>query len=73
MYTDPAVARQDLTNQITASVNWVSVVEELRQHGITRYVEFPPAGVLTGLVDRIHPDAECYTLETPVDVQKLFT
>ncbi|NUB93839.1 ACP S-malonyltransferase [Haloterrigena sp. SYSU A121-1] len=72
VYTDPAVARQDLTSQITASVDWVTVVEELQRCGVTRYVEFPPAGVLTALVDRMHPDAECYTLETPADAQELF-
>ncbi len=71
-YTDPAVARRDLTNQITAAVDWVGVVEELRRREITRYVEFPPAGVLTGLVERIQPDAECYTLETPADAREVF-
>lgn len=72
VYTDPPVARRDLTNQITSSVDWTSVVEELRGRGVTRYVEFPPAGVLSDLVDRIHPEAECCTLETPADAREVF-
>ncbi|GAA0682252.1 ACP S-malonyltransferase [Natronoarchaeum mannanilyticum] len=69
VYTDPAIARRDLTDQITSSVDWIGAIEELRRRGVTRYVEFPPAGILTALVERIHPDAECYTLETPADAR----
>ncbi|WP_042663736.1 ACP S-malonyltransferase [Haloferax sp. ATB1] len=72
VYTDPAIARQDLTNQITSSVDWIGAIEELRQRGVTRYIEFPPAGVLAGLVKRIDPDAECHTLETPADARSVF-
>lgn len=71
-YTDPDIARQDLTTQITSAVNWVSVVEELKRRDIERYVEFPPAGVLTGLIERIQPEAECYALETPADAREVF-
>lgn len=72
VYTDPDVARQDLTTQITSPVDWVGVVEELKRRGVDRYIEFPPAGVLASLIERIHPDAECHTLETPADAQEVF-
>ncbi|MDQ2049242.1 ACP S-malonyltransferase [Natronolimnohabitans sp. A-GB9] len=72
VYTDPDVARRDLTTQITAPVDWVGVVETLKRRGVDRYVEFPPTGVLSSLIERIHPDAECYTLETPADAREVF-
>ena len=69
VYTDPAVARRDLTTQITSAVDWVGVIEELSRRGIERYVEFPPAGILSTLIERIDPDAECVVLETPADAE----
>ncbi|AFK21540.1 ACP S-malonyltransferase (plasmid) [Haloferax mediterranei ATCC 33500] len=72
IYTEPSVARQDLTNQITSAVDWVRVVEQLRAQGIERFVEFPPTGVLSALVERIAPDADCLTLETPADAREVF-
>ncbi|GGO00271.1 ACP S-malonyltransferase [Haloarcula pellucida] len=71
-YTDPAVARRDLTTQVTSPVDWVTVVETLRDRGIERFVEFPPAGVLASLVDRIAPEADCVALETPADAREAF-
>jgi len=72
LYTDPAVARRDLTAQITSPVDWVAVIETLRTQGIDRFVAFPPADVLAGLVERIAPEAECWTLETPADAREVF-
>jgi len=71
-YTDPNVARRDLTTQVTSSVDWVRAVEQLREQGIDRFVEFPPAGVLSNLVERIAPQADCITLETPEDALEAF-
>lgn len=72
-YTAPAIARRDLTTQITSPVDWVTVVETLRTRGIERVVEFPPAGVLSSLVERIAPEIDCLTLETPADAREAFT
>jgi [acyl-carrier-protein] S-malonyltransferase len=71
-YTDPSVARRDLTAQITSPVDWVAVVERLRARGVERFVEFPPSGVLSSLVERIAPDADCVALETPADAREVF-
>lgn len=73
VYTDPDVAFSDLTTQITSPIDWVGVVEELKRRGVERYVEFPPAGVLSDLIERIHPNAECLALETPADANGAFT
>lgn len=71
VYTDPAVARRDLATQLTAPIDWVRAVERLADGGVTRYVEFPPAGTLSDLIDRIAPDAETVRLEGPGDIEEV--
>jgi len=68
VYADPAVARRDLAAQVTAPVDWVGVVDTLTGRGVDRFVEFPPAGALVDLVERIVPDAEAVALDAPEDV-----
>ncbi len=72
-YTEPATAREDLGAQVTSPVDWVGVVETLSARGVDRYVEFPPAGTLTGLIERIQPEAECVALESPADAREVAT
>jgi [acyl-carrier-protein] S-malonyltransferase len=72
VYTDSAVATADLASQITSSVDWMSVAETLADRGVDRYVEFPPAGTLTSLVERIQPDATVVGLESPADAHEAF-
>lgn len=71
IYTAPRVAARDLARQVTAPIDWVRVVERLRERGVERFVEFPPAGVLSALVERIAPEADCVALETPADARKV--
>lgn len=71
VYTDPAVARRHLTTQLTAPIDWVSVIERLADCGVTQYVEFPPAGTLAELIDRIVADAKIVTLERPADIAEV--
>lgn len=72
VYTEPRVAARDLTAQVTDPIDWVRVVERLRERGVERFVEFPPAGVLSSLVERIAPEADCVALETPADAREVF-
>lgn len=65
VYTDPAVARRDLSDQLTAPIDWVGVVEALTDRGIDRFVEFPPSGTLVSLTEKIAPDVETLALESP--------
>lgn len=71
MYTEPAVARAELAAQITAPVDWVGTVRRLRERGVTRYVELPPAGTLGRSIERIDPDATVLTLDGPDGVEAL--
>lgn len=72
VYDTAETARRDLSNQLTAAIDWVSAVERLSEAGVERYVEFPPAGTLAGLVPKIDPDAEVYALEMPEDAEEVF-
>lgn len=71
IYTDPVVARRDLSEQVTAPVDWHGVVERLQEAGVDRYVVIPPAGTLAGLIERIIPNAEVVALEMPADAAAL--
>jgi [acyl-carrier-protein] S-malonyltransferase len=65
VYTDPAVARRDLSDQLTAPTDWVGVVETLTDRGVDRFVEFPPSGTLVSLIEMIAPGVETLALESP--------
>lgn len=71
VYTDPAVAQRDLSEQVTAPVDWHGVVKRLREADVERYVVAPPAGALAGLIKRAHSDAEIIALEAPADATTL--
>lgn len=70
-YTSPTVPNIDLVNQVTAPVDWVSVVETLRNAGVTRYIEFPPAGDLSKMTNRLHPNAEVLSLDNVADATEV--
>jgi [acyl-carrier-protein] S-malonyltransferase len=65
-------ARDALVRQIDGPVRWVESVRELAAgHGVTRFVEVGPGGVLTGLVKRIVPEAEALSLAEPDALARL--
>ncbi len=53
----PDDIRRLMVRQITSPVQWVASVQELKNQGVTRYIECGPGRVLSGLVKRIHPEA----------------
>lgn len=65
-------ARDALVRQIDGPVRWVESVRELAAgQGVTRFVEVGPGAVLTGLVKRIVPEAEAFSLAEPDALAKL--
>ena len=50
---DEEAVRRSLVRQMTETVRWVAVVEQLHAAGVRTFVEVGPAGVLTGLTRRI--------------------
>ena len=51
--TDPARLRDALVRQASRPVRWVELIQALSGKGVTRFVEFGPGKVLSGLVKRI--------------------
>ena len=59
----PDDLRQELLNQICASVRWIDVVERLRRDGVSTFIEIGPGQVLTGLISRIAKGAQTVVAE----------
>ena len=57
---DGAAAIEALVRQVSAPVQWESVVRRLASEGVTTYVEVGPGRVLSGLVQKIHADARVF-------------
>ena len=72
--TQATEARRLLLEQLTAPVRWIQVVERLvRDFPGALLVEMGPGSVLTGLVKKIAPGAECVSCGTPADVEALMS
>ena len=56
--SDPGEIAEELVYQLTHPVRWVQCVEYMVANGVTTFVEFGSAKVLTGLIKRIAPGAE---------------
>ncbi len=63
--------RQELVDQLTASVRWTASMQAMAALGVTRFVEVGPGDVLTGLMKRILPDAATANVRTPEDLAAL--
>lgn len=63
---------QHLSNQITAPVNWLEIMTQLRQqHGSDLWIELAPGKILTGLLLDIDRTAEIYRCETDAQMKRL--
>ncbi|MBI1878199.1 MAG: ACP S-malonyltransferase [Chloroflexi bacterium] len=60
--------RVEMEGQLTASVRWTDSVQWMVNHGVSRFIEFGPKDVLTGLIKRIVKDVETYAVGTPEDI-----
>jgi len=57
-----------LVRQVSAPVRWDAVVRRLASEGVTTYVEVGPGTVLSGLVRKIHKDANVIHFGAPDDL-----
>ena len=61
----------ELAEQIRSPVQWFRTIQYLKDHGVTQYIEIGPGKVLTGLVKRVHANAETVNVGTLEEVQAL--
>ncbi|MGQ9668408.1 MAG: ACP S-malonyltransferase, partial [Anaerolineae bacterium] len=62
--SDPEEMRADMVQQLISPVRWTESVRFMVEAGVRRFVEIGPGSVLSGLVSRIAPDAEAWSLES---------
>lgn len=56
--TEPEAIKANLIAQLTAPVRWTQSVQQMVADGATHFVEVGPGKVLSGLVKKIHREAE---------------
>jgi [acyl-carrier-protein] S-malonyltransferase len=69
--TSVDAVRDEMENQLTASVRWTDSVRWMAEQGITTFVEIGPKNVLTGLIRRIDKEAGTHNVGTPDEIEAL--
>jgi [acyl-carrier-protein] S-malonyltransferase len=69
--SNPEEIRNLLHHQLTHSVRWVETIQNMVAIGISRFVEVGAGKVLSGLVKRIHRDAELFHCGTVEEFEAL--
>jgi [acyl-carrier-protein] S-malonyltransferase len=62
--------RQSLIQQVTGRVRWRESIDQLKSIGVRRVVEIGPGKVLSGLVKRIDPHLEVFSIASPKDIDE---
>ena len=70
---DSASAIEALVRQVSATVLWEATVRRLASDGVTAYVEVGPGTVLSGLIRKIHRDAQVAAFGAPEDLDTVRT
>lgn len=65
--------RAELQNQLCQCVHWQKSVEFMRQEGVSTFVELGPGDVLTGLIQRICPDARTFKLNDIITLEGAYS
>jgi [acyl-carrier-protein] S-malonyltransferase len=60
---DAASSIEALVRQVSSPVRWLQVVGCLASSGVRTYVEVGPGAVLSGLIQRIHPEATVVSVD----------
>ncbi len=61
-YTDPLKIKENLIAQLTSPVRWSYIMQNMIADGATTFVEVGPGTVLQGLVKKLKPDIETFSL-----------
>ena len=61
-----------LYQQITSSVQWVKTIENIKEKGVTTFLELGPGNVLKGLLRKIDRSLKVINIQTPEDIEKVF-
>jgi [acyl-carrier-protein] S-malonyltransferase len=65
---DGAAAIEALIRQVSSAVRWEESVRRLASEGVTAYVEVGPGRVLSGLIRKVHREADVASVGAPEDI-----
>jgi [acyl-carrier-protein] S-malonyltransferase len=68
--TKAEALREELAQQVAASVQWVRTIEYLVSEGVTTFIEIGPGQALTGMVKRIAKGMKTITISSVADLEK---
>lgn len=68
--TEPAILKQHLIEQVAGRVRFRETILQMQQDGFTNFVEIGAGKVLTGLVQRIFPNANCFNISKVSDLKE---
>lgn len=68
---DAAAAIDALVRQVSSPVLWEDIVRRLASEGVSTYVEVGPGRVLSGLVKKIHKEAQVFAFGAPEDLEAI--
>lgn len=68
--TDKSEIKNLLIEQVTSPVKWDDTIRNMIGDGFTEFYEIGPGKVLQGLVKRINPDVQCFSIDKYSDVEK---
>lgn len=66
---DADVLKEQIKRQMTGSVRWREICQQLPVENISNVVEVGPGKVLTGLIKRSHPDIKLENVSNAADLQ----
>ncbi|MBI3321058.1 MAG: ACP S-malonyltransferase [Candidatus Omnitrophica bacterium] len=67
----PDEIRRLLIRQLVSPVRWEPSMRYLLHAGVTHFIEFPPARVLTGMLRKIDPAVKAIAIDEPDDFEAL--
>ena len=69
--TNPSEIKKLLVKQIFSTVRWRESIIEMSKSGVKNFVEIGPGKVLSGMVKRTAKEANCFSINTIVDIKNL--
>ena len=69
--TNPSEIKKLLVKQIFSTVRWRESIIEMSKSGVKNFVEVGPGKVLSGMVKRTAKEANCFSINTIVDIKNL--
>ncbi len=69
--SDPQVIKAIMARQISSSVRWVELIQNMAKAGVTTFVEVGPKKVLSNLIKKILPGVRIHQVEDPAGIAAL--